>query len=70
MDWIIWVKFAIEIMKLLQTKNKGEQLTFDEVVAVLTRLNVAEKDIKEIVSLLPDLSLLVKDIVALLKTKN
>jgi hypothetical protein len=67
MEWIIWVRLGIELLKLMQAKNKGEQISLDELVGVLTSLGVKDKDIAEIKKMLPDVGLIIQDITKLIE---
>jgi hypothetical protein len=67
MEWIIWVRLGIELLKLMQAKNKGEQISLDELTNVLKAIGVKDKDIAEIKKMLPDIGLIIQDISGLLK---
>jgi hypothetical protein len=67
MKWIIWVRLAVELMKLLQAKQAGEKLDMKDIENSLMESGVKPKDIVDIEALLPDVFNLIKDVEKLFK---
>lgn len=62
MKWLLWVRLALAIMKLLKGKDKGKGLTSEDVHNVCYTMVISNTDEKTAVkNILADIEGLVKD---------
>ena len=65
--WIIYAQIAIEIMKILKDKDKGEGLTELDLDTAINCLPIKDSTTEAIMELTPNIKQLLEDIGGLLK---